>query len=256
MSRNAWILLPLFAACAPTAGDDADDATDTDADDTVADTDDSVDDTDDPSDTDDTEVDGPAVLWSEGFEEPTLGAFGSADLDVVWEPRSSHEGVSSAKVARSDSNEVVGGSPSAAEGAQFLAVLARRASNGADGFVRARHEVITDVVASMVDGTTYTLTGAFARVTDYETPSVATVRLFEPTQKGEVADGSWPAASAGAFASLDTSGDENAWQTFSVSFTATAGNAGQPLRLGVAVESAASDVDSVLIVDDLVLVGE
>ncbi len=79
------------------------------------------------------------------------------------------------------------------------------------------------------------------------------VRLFEPTQKGDISDGGWPMASSGAAAGLDNGRPGSAWQTFSVSFTCTSGNAGQPLRLGILVESAASDVDAVMIVDALEL---
>lgn len=250
MRRIVHLLLPLLAACAPSGPDGVDDDTDPgDTDTSDTDTGDTEQDTEEDTDP------GPsAPLWTEGFEAPVLSAFSSSPLGLEWEGRSSHVGVSSAVIARSDSNPVSGGQPTAFAGAQFLALTAYRAPNEAGtGFVRSRHEVITDVAPAMVAGTTYELTGAIAWVAGYETPSRGVVRLFEPSQKGDIEDGSWPASSSGAAVGLDGGLAANAWQAFSIQFTATPGNAGQPLRLGLAIESAASDIDAVLLVDDLEL---
>lgn len=257
MSRYAWILLPLFTACGSGPGPDKDEDTEV-ADSEVTEDSEAMDDSEEPADSEapgDTEPAGPTVLWSQSFESPTLAAGGSMALGGSWEGRSSNDGYSGAVVARSDSNEVGSAGPAPVQGSQYLALRAQAGTNGSFT-VRTRHEVILDIVAAMEEGTTYTLTGSFARLGDFDLPSMAAVRLFEPTQKGQLTDASWPASSAGAAASVSNASPADDWQSFSVSFTGTPGNAGQPLRLGLLIESGEESYDTVMVVDALELTAE
>src|SRR5690606_10474940 len=113
MRLSYWVVPAFLVACS--GGDDTDDTTEVDTEAVEHDSDTELD--------GDTDVTVP-TQWSTDFETPVLAAFADAALGGDWEERSDQDGVSQAKIVRSDSNLVFGGQPEAASGDQFLALAA------------------------------------------------------------------------------------------------------------------------------------
>jgi hypothetical protein len=255
--RPFQLLLLALAACdGPTdKSTDATDETDpTEVDDSDPTESDPAVDT-DGAGPDDTEIPSAAdVVFEEDFESPVLSTYTSTAPAAAYTSRISTAGNGALVIARKDSNEVASETVTPPSGSQFL-VLSAQDAYGEIGFVRVRHEAFVDVVSSMVDGTTYTLTVQVAVAAGDYDPTIAFLRLINPLQKGQLEDGSWPQFTGGAYTEPNRTLNET-FQELTATYHAGPADVGMPLTLSIGIQSADEVFPVAVFVDDVRVVAE